>query len=142
MTTAILDTNVLIRLVLDDNQHQSNVAFDVVESATSIVVPTLVFCEFVWVLRSIRNRTGEKKYSKKMIAEIIRDFVEFDHVSIVDDEVEAGLQMLDAGGDFADGVIEYTGRSIARNATTTFFSFDKNAVNGLARRGLSALLLQ
>jgi len=142
MTTAILDTNVLIRLVLDDNQHQSNVAFAVVESATSIVVPTLVFCEFVWVLRSIRNRTGEKKYSKKMIAEIIRDFVEFDHVSIVDDEVEAGLQMLDAGGDFADGVIEYTGRSIARNATTTFFSFDKNAVNGLARRGLSALLLQ
>jgi len=27
-------------------------------------------------------------------------------------------------------------------ATTTFFSFDKNAVNRLSKRGLSALLLQ
>jgi len=142
MTAAILDTNVLIRLVLDDNQHQSNVAFDALDSATSIIVPTLVFCEFVWVLRSIRTGAGEKKYSPKMIAESIRQFIEFDHVYIANDEVEAGLQMLEAGGDFADGVIEYVGRKLARNATTTFFSFDKNAVNKLSKRGLSALLLQ
>jgi predicted nucleic-acid-binding protein len=141
MTTAILDTNVLIRLVLDDNPHQSDVAFEVVASATSIIVPTLVFCEFVWVLRTIKNSAGGKKYSKKMIAESIRSFIEFEHVSIVDDEVEAGLKMLEAGGDFADGVIEYTGRTFARNTTTTFFSFDKNAVGKLVKSGLSALLL-
>jgi predicted nucleic-acid-binding protein len=141
MTTAILDTNVLVRLVLDDNSHQSDVAFEVVESATSIIVPTLVFCEFVWVLRTIRNSAGGKKYSRKMIAESIRNFIEFDHVSIADDEVEAGLKMLETGGDFADGVIEYTGRALAHNAATTFFSFDKNAVGTLAKSGLSALLL-
>jgi predicted nucleic-acid-binding protein len=141
MTTAILDTNVLVRLVLDDNSHQSDVAFEVVESATSIIVPTLVFCEFVWVLRTIKNSAGTKKYSKKMIAESIRNFIEFDHVSIADDEVEAGLKMLEAGGDFADGVIEYTGRALAHNTATTFFSFDKNAVGTLAKSGLSALLL-
>jgi predicted nucleic acid-binding protein len=43
MTTVILDTNVLVRLVLDDNSYQSDVAFEGVESATSIVVPALVF---------------------------------------------------------------------------------------------------
>jgi predicted nucleic acid-binding protein len=142
MTTAILDTNVLIRLVLDDDPHQSTVAFEVVESATSIIVPTPVFCEFVWVLRTVRNSAGTKKYTRKMIAESIREFIEFDHVSIADDEVEAGLKMLEAGGDFADGVIEYIGRTFARNAKTTFFSFDRNAVDKLAKSGLSALLLQ
>jgi predicted nucleic-acid-binding protein len=88
------------------------------------------------VLRTIRNSAGEKKYSRKMIAESIRNFIDFDHVSIDDDEVEAGLKMLEAGGDFADSVIEYTSRTFARNTVTTFFSFDK-----LAKSGLSALLL-
>jgi predicted nucleic-acid-binding protein len=142
MTTAILDTNVLIRLVLDDDPHQSTVAYEVVESVTSIVVPTLVFCEFVWVLRTLKNTAGVKKFTTKMIADSIRAFIEFDHIFIADDEVEAGLQMLEAGGDFADGVIEYTGRTFARNTTTTFVSFDKGAVSALAKRGLSALLLQ
>jgi predicted nucleic-acid-binding protein len=141
MTMTILDTNVLVRLVLDDDRHQSDVAFEVLNSATAIIVPTLVFCEFVWVMRSIRNSAGGRKYSKNTIAESIRSFIEFDHVFITDDEVEAGLQMLDAGGDFADGVIEYTSRSLARNSAATFVSFDKNAVGTLVRRGLSALLL-
>ncbi|MDR2239746.1 MAG: type II toxin-antitoxin system VapC family toxin [Zoogloeaceae bacterium] len=142
MTAAILDTSVLIRLVLDDDSHQSAVAFELVESATSIIVPTPVFCEFAWVLQTVKNKAGTKKFTKKMIAQSIREFIEFDYVAIADDEVEAGLKMLEAGGDFADGVIEYTGRTLVRNTTTTFFSFDKGAVNKLAKNGLSALLLQ
>jgi hypothetical protein len=92
-------------------------------------------------MRSIKTDTGEKRYSLGAIAAGIRRFIEFDHLVIATDEVAAGLQMLDAGGDFSDGVIEYTGRNLARNAATTFLSFDKNAVGILAKRGLSALLL-
>ena len=142
MTAVVLDTNVIARIVLEDDGIQSAIACDALAYASLVIVPTHVFCELVWVMRSIKTNTGEKRYSHSAIAAGIRRFIEFDHIVISDDEVAAGLQMLDAGGDFADGIIEYTGRNLARNVTTTFLSFDKNAVSTLAKRGLSALLLQ
>ena len=47
--------------------------------------------------------------------------------------VEAGLAMLDAGGDFADGVIAYEGRWLGAE---TFVSFDKKAVEMLTSAGV------
>lgn len=49
--------------------------------------------------------------------------------------VEAGLAVLDAGGDFADGVIAYEGQWLGAE---TFVSFDKKAVALLIARGQSA----
>jgi predicted nucleic-acid-binding protein len=49
--------------------------------------------------------------------------------------VEAGLAMLEAGGDFADGVIAYSGRWLGGE---TFVSFDKEAVRLLAAQGQAA----
>lgn len=141
MTAFVVDTNVIVRVMLNDDKLQAGIARNALQSASMIIVPTHVFCEVVWVMRSIKTDTGERRYSHSAIATGLRRFIEFDHIVIVGDEVEAGLQMLDAGGDFADGVIEYTGRSLAHNVTTTFLSFDKNAVGTLVRRGLSALLL-
>jgi predicted nucleic-acid-binding protein len=46
--------------------------------------------------------------------------------------------MLDAGGDFADGVIAYEGRWLGAE---TFVSFDKKAVEMLAAQGQAARLL-
>jgi predicted nucleic-acid-binding protein len=142
VTAVVLDTNVLARIVLDDDKHQSDLAFNALRSASLVIIPVVVFCELVWVMRSIKTDDGKRLYSYRDIAERIRFFLEFDHIAIAEDEVEAGLQMLDAGGDFADGVIEYTGRSLARDVAVAFLSFDKNAVSTLAKRGLSALLLQ
>ena len=51
---------------------------------------------------------------------------------------EAGLAMLDAGSDFADGVIAYEGNWLGADA---FVSFDKNAVKLLQEKGQSARLL-
>ena len=51
--------------------------------------------------------------------------------------VEAGLAMLDAGGDFADGVIAYEGRWLGAE---TFVSFDRKAVEMLAAQGVPARL--
>ena len=141
MTAVIPDTNVIARVFMEDDGIQSAIACNALASASLVIVPTHVFCELVWVMRSIKTNTGEKRYSHSAIATGIRRFIEFDRLVIADDEVAAGLQMLDAGGDFADGVIEYTGRNLARNVTTTFLSFDKNAVSILTKRGFSALLL-
>jgi predicted nucleic-acid-binding protein len=52
--------------------------------------------------------------------------------------VEAGLVMLDAGGDFADGAIAYEGRWLGAD---TFVSFDKKAVEMLKAQGQPSRLL-
>jgi len=52
--------------------------------------------------------------------------------------VEAGLSVLEGGGDFADGVIAYEGNWLGGE---TFISFDKKAVALLKAQGQSAWLL-
>jgi predicted nucleic-acid-binding protein len=49
--------------------------------------------------------------------------------------VDAGLLVLEAGGDFADGVIAFEGSWLGG---TTFVSFDKNAVAILSEQGIQA----
>jgi predicted nucleic-acid-binding protein len=51
---------------------------------------------------------------------------------------EAGLAVLDAGGDFADGVIAYEGNWLGAE---TFVSFDKKAVKLIDAQGRSTRLL-
>jgi predicted nucleic-acid-binding protein len=51
---------------------------------------------------------------------------------------EAGLAMLEAAGDFADGVIAYEGRWLGAD---TLISFDKKAVRLIEAQGKSARLL-
>jgi predicted nucleic-acid-binding protein len=48
------------------------------------------------------------------------------------------LALLDAGGDFADGVIAYEGKWLGAE---TFVSFDKKAVEMLRSQGVAARLL-
>jgi predicted nucleic-acid-binding protein len=52
--------------------------------------------------------------------------------------VNAGLTTLDAGADFADGVIDYEGAWLGGE---TFVSFDKKAVAALVKTGRRAKLL-
>jgi predicted nucleic-acid-binding protein len=48
--------------------------------------------------------------------------------------VDAGLALLEAGGDFADGVIAYEGSWLGAEV---FVSFDKNAVKLMEAQGES-----
>lgn len=52
--------------------------------------------------------------------------------------VESGLAMLEAGGDFADGVMAHEGAWLGAD---TFVPFDKQAVTLLLKRGQAARLL-
>ncbi len=52
--------------------------------------------------------------------------------------VEAGLALLDAGGDFADGIMAHEGKWLGGE---TFVSFDKKAVSLLSKQGEAVLLL-
>lgn len=96
----------------------------------ALALPAL--CEFAWVLRSVYGfRAAE-------IGKAIRTLLAAENVETNRPAVEAGLAVLNAGGDFADGVIAYEGRWLGAE---TFVSFDKEAVERLRAQGVSVRLL-
>ena len=68
-----------------------------------VVVPIPVLCEFVWVLR------GGYKRSLSEVSDAIHKLMKSALVVMNRPAVEAGLAVLGAGGDFADGAIAYEG---------------------------------
>jgi len=126
------DSNVLIRAAVQDDLHQARRAAKILAEADLIAVPVPVLCEFVWVLRR-----GYKK-SAADISVAIRRLMGSANVVMNRPAVEAGLSALDAGGDFADGVIAYEGEWLGAEE---FVSFDSKAVCLLQAQGSHARLL-
>ena len=100
--------------------------------ATLIAVALPCLCEFVWVLRKVYA------FQAADVALAIRALLAAVNVEVNRPAVEAGLAMLETGGDFADGIIAYEGNSLGGE---TFVSFDKKAVALLVAQGWSARLL-
>lgn len=126
------DTNVLVRAITSDDVRQSKVAEAELASADVVVLALPALCELVWVLSQ-----GYKIPSAE-IAETIRSLVNSENVVVNRPAVEAGLTLLDVGGDFADGVIAYEGNWLGAEI---FVSFDKKAVKLLAAQGELVRLL-
>ena len=126
-----VDTNVLVRAAVQDDESQSSLAATVLQQAELIAISLPVLCEFVWVL---------KRGYKKPVADIasaIRQLMNTVNVVMNEPAVEAGLQVLNAGGDFADGVIAYEGEFLGADRLV---SFDKKAVSVLQSLGRKAEL--
>ena len=127
------DTNILLRGVLRDDPVQSHLAERALESAELVVISVPVLCEFVWVLRQ------DYKKPPSDIAAAIRVLMDSPNAVMNQPAVEAGLALLDAGGDFADGAIAYEGHWLGADE---FVSFDKEAVSLLKSQGNRARLLR
>src|SRR6266849_6904068 len=126
------DTNVLVRAITGDDEQQSKVAQAGLASADAVALALPALCELVWVLSQ-----GYKIPSAE-IAEAIRRLMNGANVVMNRPAAEAGLALLDAGGDFADGVIAYEGRWLGAE---TFVSFDKKAAKLMDAQGESSRLL-
>lgn len=126
------DTNVLLRTIVDDDEAQSTRAVDLLETADMVAASLQTLCEVVWVLR------GRYGVERPDVAAAIRTLLNTSNVVVNRPVAEAGLALLDAGGDFADGVIAYDGTWLGAE---TFVSFDKKAVSLLMKQGQSARLL-
>jgi predicted nucleic-acid-binding protein len=126
------DTNVLVRAAVQDDAHQARRAAKVLQEADLVAVPIPVLCEFVWVLRR-----GYKK-SVSDISDAIHRLMNGVNVVMNRPAVEAGLSILGAGGDFADGVITYEGDWLGAEE---FVSFDSKAISVLQSQGNRARLL-
>ena len=132
MKKVAVDTNVLVRAVVCDDPVQASIAAQVLTDAEVIAVALPCLCEFVWVLQRVYDLRAADA------AAAIRALLAAANVQVNRPAVEAGLRLLDAGGDFADGVIAYEGNWLGGE---TFVSFDKKAVALLAAQGQSTQLL-
>src|SRR5689334_17540495 len=126
------DTNVLVRVLTEDEKHQSKLAQREMARAEIVALAIPALCELVWVL------SQGYKIPAPQIADAIRRLINSANVMVNRQAVEAGLALLDAGGDFADGAIAYEGQWLGAD---TFVSFDKKAVKLMETRGAPARLL-
>jgi predicted nucleic-acid-binding protein len=127
-----VDTDVLVRAVVRDDPAQADVAARVLIEAGLIAVALPCLCEFVWVLLRVYGLQPADA------AGAIRALLAAANVEVNRPAAEAGLLVLEAGGDFADGVIAYEGNWLGGE---TFVSFDQKAVAVLTAQGQSARLL-
>lgn len=117
-----VDTNVLLRVILAEDMNQHHLAIQALEDAEDVILSSVVLCETAWVLKRTYGLT------QTQIAQSLRALLDIANASYESGPVEAGLAMLDAGGDFADGVIARHGR---QNRADVFVSFDRKAVKRL-----------
>jgi predicted nucleic-acid-binding protein len=124
-----VDTNVLVRCAVRDDEAQARVAEKTLKGASLIAVALPTLCEFVWVLRSVYG------FADTEIGSAVRALLSSEKVVCDRLAAEAGLALLEAGGDFADGVIAHEGTWLGAE---TFLSFDKAAVAMLSEQGYVA----
>jgi predicted nucleic-acid-binding protein len=126
------DTNVLLRILVPDDERQQRAAVEALKAAELVAISIHCLCELAWVL--------ERSYAapRAEIAAAIRLFMSTRNVVLNRPAVEAGLKVLEAGGDFADGAIAHDGRWLGGE---TFVSFDRKAVKLLTAQGVSAKAL-
>lgn len=115
-----LDTNVLVRLVLHDDEAQARAAERLVIRArrerTEIFVADAVLCELVWVL------TRRLKLARDEIAEVLNRVLRTELMVVSDaTAVEQALAAWGSGpGDFADYLIREQARAAGAAEVVTF----------------------
>ena len=123
-----LDTNVLVRYVMQDDPRQSPRATRLIESLTAEdpgFVPVVVLLELVWVL------SGSYGLDRVQVATVLATLLRSKELVI--DRAELVTQVLKRysadGADFADALIE---RMAAAAGCSTTMTFDAGAIKAAA----------
>ena len=119
-----LDTNILVRYIAQDDEHQSPKATLFVENLTAeapAFISCIVLCEINWVLKTTY------KYSKSDCAEALNRIISVAVFDIENLEIcLAALQQFRAGqADFSDYLIRQIAKGKGYDAVLTF---DKKAL--------------
>jgi predicted nucleic-acid-binding protein len=115
-----LDTNVLVRFLVEDDKAQSAKAARLVERVAArdetLFVSDVVICETVWVLLSAYQVSGAA------VGDILGQLFKAKHLSFRDvDGLVRALEAFVAGkGDFADYVIKEHARAAGCDEVATF----------------------
>lgn len=124
-----LDTNVVIRYLVQDEPKQSKLASQVIEKAVAdgetLRISQITLCEIVWVLERCYNT------SKKELIDVLKQLLQTQQIRIEHDSVaRQALRDFEvhSGVDFSDCLI---GRQNAANDCSFTYTFDKNAAKKL-----------
>jgi predicted nucleic-acid-binding protein len=120
-----VDTNILVRAVVRDDEEQAEAAAKLLKEAELIAVSLPCLCEFVWVLRRVYG------FAQQDISSALDALLDAGNVTVNRPAVDAGMAIFNAGGDFADGLIAFEGSWLGGE---TFVSFDKKAVSLIAQQ--------
>ena len=115
-----LDTNVLVRYLVEDDEKQTAAAASAIERAVAageeLFVPDLVLCETVWVL------AASYKVARAAIVATLRDLLRAKHLAFASsDQLTRALDAYARGkGDFADYLIRENARAAGCDEVLTF----------------------
>ena len=123
-----VDTNVLVRLLTEDDPKQAAVARSLF-GAGPIWIAKTVLLETAWVLRSLY------RFEDSAIHDALTKLFGLKNVQVEDEPVVTGALALTARGlDFADAL-----HLCSRPSGAVFLSFDQNFVRRAQRAGASAV---
>jgi len=128
----VVDTNVIVRTLVQDNPEQASIAQARLGESKLIALPLTTLCETAWVLRKVYG------FTSVAILSALEAILTIRNIELNRPAVEAGLAVLRAGGDFADGVIAHEGWALGGDV---FVSFDRKAVKLLHTQGYLTQLL-
>ena len=122
-----IDTNILVRYIVQDDPQQSALAGDLIEKRFTAENPAyinrIVLCELVWVLSAAYN------FERSQIARALRQVLLTDSFRVEDHSVA-----WEALADYAAGSADYADVLIARGnreaGVETTLTFDKAAATG------------
>lgn len=113
--TVVIDTNVIVRYLLNDNAQQNAIATQYLDnSEITCVLPVMTFCEIDWVLRK------KLKIPRLDVINFFERLTKKPNVVFDKYLFEIGLYFLKNGGDFADGVIAYQATQFDNAKLLTF----------------------
>jgi predicted nucleic-acid-binding protein len=122
-----LDTNLLVRLYVQDDAEQARSALRALREAAPVFVPKSVVLELFWVLTSVYE------LPRARLSEVLRHLASLDELRVEDDEaVSTAISYYQRGIDFADALHLASARGCER-----FLTFDRALAARAARLGLS-----
>jgi predicted nucleic-acid-binding protein len=130
MTTRTIDTNILVRLLVDDHTAHAERAAEIAARYSLVVIPS-VLLETAWVLRS------NFRLPRTKVIELLRRVVDFDDFIVVERErVTRAIDCFEKGMDFADAMhVSLMGEG------ETFLTFDKDLAR-LAGRHMNSVSVE
>lgn len=129
----IADPSVLVRALMGDDEVQGPIAQAELAKTELVALAIPALCELVRIL------PRGYKIAVVDIAQTIGRLINSRNVAMNRPAAEAGLAMLAAGGDLADGVIAYEGAWLG---ASSFVSFNPKAVSLLQTPKTLARLLE
>lgn len=129
-----IDTNVLLRYLLDDDGEQSPRAARLIEGERTVLVTDVVLAETLWTLRGKKYRLDRSTLAGVVEALFEEPSLRFENAQAVWralHDFRGGEDGMSTGADFPDALILNVARAVAERTDEPFdglYTFDRKAL--------------